>query len=249
MTVTIETSARRLRHQRGWVVSGAALAVLSAGWGGLYTLGLTAHRTSVVETRYDASAVRALSVDGDAGSIHVVPATGPTIRVRVRIDEGLRRPEVTQALVGGTLTLRSRCRAISLPWCSASYEVEVPPSVSATLRSETGDIVVQGIDGPLDVRTDVGDVRVDGGRPPEVRATTNTGDVFLRLDGEPRQVILRSDIGDLLVELPDGPRAYAVALSTDIGDVVNTVHVDTASSSTIHATTDTGDVTVRYHGP
>ncbi len=94
----------------------------------------------------------------------------------------------------------------------------------------------------VELENDAGDVHVHG-RPGDVRVRTDVGDVSVDVAPAPRRIDTRTDAGDVDVTVPRA--AYAVHVSTDAGDerVRNVVRDDRAAKS-IRAETDAGDITV-----
>jgi len=58
----------------------------------------------------------------------------------------------------GTLTLRSRCPATVLGSCAAAYRLTVPNNVPVTIRTDSGDVRLDGFRGSARIETLTGDV-------------------------------------------------------------------------------------------
>jgi len=59
-------------------------------------------------------------------------------------------------------------------------------------------------------------------------------------------VVAESDQGDVEVVVPDGDELYALTTDSDQGNVDREIRADPRSDRSITATTDQGDVIVRY---
>ena len=89
-------------------------------------------------------------------------------------------------------------------------------------------------------------MRGSGLRSSDVEATTDQGGVALRFDAEPQRVVADSDQGNVEVVVPQGEAFYRLDTDTDQGRVVRDIRTDPTSDRSITASTDQGDVILRY---
>jgi Putative adhesin len=157
----------------------------------------------------------------------------------------LRRPEVTQTVRDGTLTVNTHCGGLrAILRCRTDLVIAAPPMVDVVVRTDTGDVDVRGLNGRADIETKSGDIRTHRLEPITVKASTDAGDVNLDLTGQPARTEARSDAGDVRVVVPYGP--YRVDAVTDAGNVkVTGIIRDDLAPQAIAALTDAGDITVR----
>nr|WP_246405997.1 DUF4097 family beta strand repeat-containing protein [Modestobacter versicolor] len=93
-----------------------------------------------------------------------------------------------------------------------------------------------------------GDVRVSGARAGQVAVDTGAGDVSVSATEPVGELTVRTDAGEVLVELPADGSAYAVRAGTDAGDVSIGVPEDPSSPRVVDLESDAGDITVRTAG-
>lgn len=193
-----------------------------------------------------AGAPSAVVIEVDQGDVTVraVPGTtGARARARVRT---VVPPERTAALVDGEARLSWTCRLWTT--CRADVTATVPAGVPLTVRTDFGDVRVDGPAGDLDLRTGSGEVTARGvaGRAAEVRA--RSGDVSLRMASRPFDVDVETSSGDIDIAVPAG--AYRIEAETRAGQVsLRGVRDAPAAPGAIRADTTAGDVTVRAAGP
>ncbi|GAB4515339.1 MAG: hypothetical protein Tsb0013_19870 [Phycisphaerales bacterium] len=119
---------------------------------------------------------------------------------------------------------------------AAHWSVTVPEGTRVEIVSDVGDVSVIDTRGPVDIRTDVGDVWVSGVTDASVRG--DVGDLSVCATGV---VSVRADVGDVTAcLLHTGEASQSVA--TDVGDVY--VVVVPSWSGELTARTDVGDVLV-----
>jgi hypothetical protein len=126
-------------------------------------------------------------------------------------------------------------------------------------------VEVSNVHGFLDLESDGGSVEVRGGESDSVRldsgggsievtglsaasieANADGGGVLLDLAGAPISVIASSNGGDVEIVLPDTTDAYRVDVTSNGGSTSADVRTDPASDRTITASSNGGDVVVRY---
>jgi hypothetical protein len=165
---------------------------------------------------------------------------GPVVRVEVQVARGdielvlgssddvvvqqterwrFRRPDTTAVIDGATARIRSTCpRAVMLiGTCSVTHRVEVPPGVRVDVRTDSGEVTVQGLDGWVRVVTSDGRVEGTELRSPEVLVDTSGGKVHLGFDAQPSRVDVDSGGGDVVIVAPGGP--YEVQVRAEGGEV------------------------------
>ena len=229
-------------------------------------VGALAHETTHVR-RIVTTPVGIVDVGGTtAGSISVVGLdTAGAITVDMTVSRGLETPSHSETVQGDRLVLRSSCLWVVTAFCQVDYVIHVPTGVSVVARTGGGDIGVWNVRGDLDLEADGGDIRVLGGvsqrvhlgadggditttrlSAASIEASSDGGDVLLALGTPPTFVDASSDGGDVEIVLPDTPDAYRVDVSSDGGATEAAIRTDPASERSITASSDGGDVIVRY---
>jgi hypothetical protein len=202
------------------------LAVLAiAGIGAITYAANHALASEKTETGTVTESVRRVVVDVDRGDVKLV-AAGDRVQIHRTLRYVVREPTVTHRVRDGVLTLRGNCATIGVLDCSTDFTVGLPPGVAAEVHSDVGDVEGAALEAP------------------ELRVSTNVGDVGLDLARPAAHVDAGSDVGDVDVAVPAG--TYAVRAGADVGDrEVGGLVQDDRAARTIRAGSDVGDVTVR----
>jgi hypothetical protein len=195
----------------------------------------TSHEALPSTQRVFTTAVQAVTVDVDDGSVTVEPGTGRGAVVDTSGFRGASVPTDDERMTGHTLVVRSSCAGPATNWCRRDYVLHVPPHASAAVVVGTGPIAVTGIDGRLGLDAGDGDVTVTGGNGP-LHATSGTGNVTA--DDVHGPVDLRTSDGDIAVAGASGP----LRATTDTGSI-QAIGL-TGSSAT--ARTSDGDVDLGF---
>ena len=258
------------RVQRFWRIGGTIVAVLLLPWGVVQAVAQWAHEEHDEHHVFPAEGIRLIEVHSANGEVRIVGSEpdeggsrGDEIRVTAHVSEGLRSTGHSERVVGDRLVLEATCPLLFSSFCTVIYTVETPPDVDLVVRSDRG-ATIEGMEGDVDVSADEGSielarlrgavradadqgaVRASGLRSAEVDASSDQGEVFLRFLEVPQRVVAESDQGDVEVVVPDGDELYALTTDSDQGNVDREIRADPRSDRSITATTDQGDVIVRY---
>jgi hypothetical protein len=257
----------RSRARAAWKVLGGLFAAFLLVTGVIQVVVRLAHEEFTIVEEFPAGEVARLDVDSDTGRVTIrgSDANRDTVRVTARVSHGLRRTGHSQRLQDDRLVLDSTCPIFFSDFCEVRYTVEVPTDMDVVVRSSTGRIVVEGVNGDVDLSTDAGSIEVadvdgdllrmdsDSGSvdatavgSSDVVATTDAGRVYTGFVDAPRAVRADSDAGRVEVVLPEGDEAYDVEADSAAGSVDVEVNQDSRSSRSVTATSEAGSVTVRY---
>jgi hypothetical protein len=227
----------------GWLVTVSACVV----GGGLLTLAVWWGASS--ETRIASYAVRgsleSISLDlGSADAEIVGGGDDRTVAVR-RTDEFAfgQDANVQREVSAGVLRIRSRCPSTVLRSCSAGYRLTVPDNVAVMVRTDSGDVRINGFRGSATIETRAGDVAIGAYCGFALRARAETGDVRATASCPPERLELRSGSGDVRALVPPG--RYRIDAETDGGTrrVAGLTTLDDAPFA-IQALSSSGDVDV-----
>ncbi|HKS81225.1 MAG TPA: DUF4097 family beta strand repeat-containing protein [Candidatus Acidoferrales bacterium] len=223
-----------------WVACTAALlaAVWLAGCGD--APGVTGH----FDKNFTVNGPVHLEIANGSGDVHVSTAAGTEVRVHGEVHlhewgddkdkmlDSLRtNPPVSQE--GNLIRVGQLPRSFS--HSSIDYTIEVPPQSEVRCASGSGDVEVDGIQGPATFTSGSGNVTTHsiGG---DVQIKTGSGD--LSLDQVQGQVQVTTGSGDIEVHTVKG----AVRLSTGSGDIVITHPGDNVVADTGSGDVDVSDV-------
>ena len=244
---------------------GSLAAVGLLGMGTVQAVAQLAHEEETIVRRLDGADVRTVDIDNGAGSVRVVGTPGDEVTIRARVSHGLRSTGHDERLEGDRLVLDASCPLFASNFCSVSYTVEVPQGVSVRIHAEAsirvadiaGDVVADTSNGRIQADRIGGDVRLDSANGRVVgtdlesataHAASDNGAVELEFLEPPRTVVADSDNGSVEVVLPDTPDDYILDTSSDNGGLFRMPRRrrDPDSERTVTASSDNGDVTVRY---
>jgi len=249
------------------------------------------------ERELDAAGIASLAVENPRGVVRVSPGTSGRIRVTalkiVRADDGetarefARETRVSLSTEGGRckITVRYPQRrqlrvglwqmmsgGFDFPGVEVRLAILAPRGLPLSLRSTSGDLFTEEIEGRQELDTTSGEIVVSGagGR---VRASTTSGDVRVSALGAAR---LRSVSGNVIAESVGGPldahttsgelvvrvAQDSLALGTVSGDIrvdraprgivatTTSGHIETrAAAGVVRLSTSSGDVDVRLVPP
>ncbi|MFH8409641.1 DUF4097 family beta strand repeat-containing protein [Streptomyces sp. NPDC018019] len=186
-----------------------------------------------------------LDVSTPGGDIRIVAddAAGDRVKVTERLEYGKHKPDTRHSLQDGSLKLTADDCGRAMSKCNVNYEVRVPRSVAVTLRTDGGDIDVQGTAGAVSARTSGGDIALRDCTAKQTAVETDGGNIDARFTATPDRVDGHTSGGRVSVRLPQD--RYAVDATTDGGDRRVTGTVDGSSPHKIKVHSDGGDVEVR----
>ena len=202
------------------VVLGGLLTLAIVGGASLAAANLLVRATERDSRTVEGTITRARVVV--EGSATIVAGPDGQARVDRTSTFGLSRPDITETLVDGLLTVRITC--VGGVICTNRVTLTLPAATDVTVSA--GDLRVSDITGPVEVDTDGGKVRLDGLSGPidarvgggevlgtdltsqEVRARVGGGHIALRFRTPPREVDAFSAAGAVEVILPRGEEAY-----------------------------------------
>jgi hypothetical protein len=238
--------AERVSARAIWMVVGAIAVVLFTVMGTLQVVSAIAHEEETVTHRFAAGGVTTLEVHADNGSVRIVGADTDEIVVTENVSDGLRATGHRIMRQGASLVAESTCPNFLSHFCWVDYTIRVPVQTDVVVRAGGG-VDVSDVRGDVDVATDHGDLsieRVEG----DATLTADHGSVSVSFASPPERVEADSDHGDVDVVLPRGDEQYRVDVSTDHGSTDVAVRTAPDAARVVRASSDHGDVTVRYPG-
>jgi hypothetical protein len=246
----------------------AAVAVAGSLLAGA-VLVMTALEDRVEQSREFTSTFEGTSqviVEVDTADVQIGVSTDGRTSVRTRMRWNTRQPAYTAEQVGGTLTVRlQRCGFHALgAFCVSDVAMTVPAAVDVQLRTDSGRVRIAGVRGTVRLTADSADLdlarlggpvtaRLESGHlvgqnltSATVEAELDSGDVDLQFDTAPAAVRTRTDSGHVVIAVPSGSGPYGVKANTGSGATRIDVPTGPAVDHQIDASTDSGDITIRY---
>lgn len=226
-----------------WVVAGL-LTVLLVAAVGFALAGPMLKQTATSEQALPADITR-LVVDNAAGDVRIRAAgAGEEPGVTTSTEWGLRRPDVSVDTSGGTATLHADCpRGILITTCSTDWTVVVPAGADVDVDEGAGRVMIEGIDGHVDVHAGVGDVRISETTASSIRADLGVGSLWIESVEPPRDVRAKVGVGGLALQLPDHV-TYDVDAASGVGDASNQLGSDPRADRTVTLESGVGSVSV-----
>jgi hypothetical protein len=199
----------------GWRVAGTAFtAVCLLAGAGLVASTLAQQERD--DHRTYANPVKRITVDLDAGRLSIRPG-GAGVTVDRHLTWSWIRPSITERWDGQTLSIHAVCGSREPPSvavnCTTDYALTVPADVELDVRTEDGDIRVDGLRGDLQLASSGGGIAVTG-TARTVSARAGGGDVRLVFGRPPASAEAFSETGHVtMVVPPDGH--YRVRATAD----------------------------------
>ncbi|HEY1625770.1 MAG TPA: DUF4097 family beta strand repeat-containing protein [Streptosporangiaceae bacterium] len=218
------------RGRLAWLLAGLAAtitAIAGAGTSLWYATSFGRHMHSQSQTASYAAPgqVTVRLSDGD-----ITVTNGPSGRVQVTrlLHWSGRKPVAGERRKGGTLVISQQCPSGFGDSCSADYTIEVPPGVALNLQTSSGDITANDT------------------RSPELQASSDSGNIWLRFAAAPYNVWANSSSGDVTVLVPRGT-GYTIHPEAPNGNSTVDIGSDPATHRSITAISGDGNITVNYN--
>lgn len=175
----------------------------------------------------------------DIGPVRVVASEREDLRVQ-RVANGWRgRLALSSRVQGDTLVLDARCAGF-LP-CTVDTVLLIPPGTDVSIQQGTGDVLLDGVDGVVDVDLASGTLRGRALAPRELAIAVAEGDLMLALERAPEHLNAAVGAGDVEIRLPEGRYQYDVRSADGMVSGVEATKTD-ADAPRIEVTVARGDI-------
>lgn len=176
----------------------------------------------------------AIRVELGNGDLRI--AEGPADEVRLEVEHGgVGRAE--RRLEDGVLVIDYGCRL-----CGGELDIEVPPGIAVDAVLRHGDLVLDGLSGPVSARVRAGRIAGDG-LACDVDLFANAGAIELGWDFRPRAVVAETHLGAVTLDVPAG--GYDLWARSTIGAVrLSDVFHDGDADGSIDARSHVGAVEI-----
>jgi hypothetical protein len=124
--------------------------------------------------------------------------------------------ELVHHVEEGVLVIRQRCRL-----CGGELEVTAPARTAVTASLGSGELVVQGLRGPIHLDLGAGDVEIEADEPPEsVEVLLSTGDATVVVPSGRYALDLRAEAGAIDVSgVTDDPSGPPITIQVAVGGI------------------------------
>jgi hypothetical protein len=199
-------------------------------------------------------------VDVPIGPVRVTGWSGATTEVGSTVRWHGRPPEIRLEVVEDELRVTVDCPS-PVVYCATDLDLRVPARAGVRVRSDSGDVEVGGVGGPVRIHTGTGAILVDhlsgpavlesaAGAivgtdldSPEVDAQTGVGSVVLGFGRAPRRVAADVGAGRIELQVPSGAYDLRTRLWGELD--VRGVTSDPRAASVLDLATGVGSIHVR----
>ena len=225
---------------------------------GFIAAALPAHADSysykrTIDTSIGAAGSKTLDVTGFNGNVHLYADGGTAVRVHAvlgaRSEDALKVLDVQTSRDGSTVRVKDICpqtRQLFF-WrfsdCDIELDVHYPRGLEVTLKSENGNVDVNGAGGAVSVKNSNGNVTIADAAA-NVSASNKHGNVSVTLADAWRgsTIAMSTSAGNVELRVPTHFDAKVTA-RTRMGDVSNSANLRNGPV-TVTATTTFGDVVI-----
>lgn len=224
------------------------------------------HGSAPTEQKHDTTSysvrghVRALVVTAHVGDVQVVGGRTRTVFVVQHLVFDGVVPTTRHRLTAGTLSLTSHCPAGEA--CSVSYAVTVPEATVVRVSDDVGTVRLSALAGQVSVTVDAGWIELSSLSGPveataragsitskhmsssRVSLRASAGEIDVTFSAPPTAIVATTDIGAIILRVPNNVQYNVSASATAVGRVAVTVNQSTAATRTITASTKVGSITI-----
>ncbi|GAA2168059.1 MULTISPECIES: DUF4097 family beta strand repeat-containing protein [Glycomyces] len=163
-----------------------------------------------------------------------------------------QKPESHESWNDDTFTVDGECDdrlfVFSGDDCEIDYTIALPSGAAARAENSVGDVVMNGIDGAIDVQTSIGGIEGENLRASETRVESSVGSIDLEYAEVRGDITVIASTGDVEIAVPDDGTTYDVVFQSDVGSEDIDIATDPSirADYTIRVESSVGDLTVRY---
>ncbi len=140
---------------------------------------LTAAPDSSQVRRFTEPKAEKLDIKNGAGRVKIVAADVSAISVEATVRG--KDVKISRRRRGDALFLKTECpRMRFFSKCSVDYNVTVPRRGDITVKTGSGEVSLEGLEGRVELRTGSGDIAVSGAVSPRLEVRVGSGDVTLK---------------------------------------------------------------------
>lgn len=163
-----------------------------------------------------------------------------------------QEPESHESWKDDTFTVEGECDdRVFVFWgddCEVDYTIALPSGAAAKAENSVGEVVMDGIDGAIDVQTSIGGIEGENLRASETRVESSVGSIDLEYAEVRGDITVIASTGDVEIAVPDDGTTYDVVFQSDVGNENIDIATDPSirADYTIRVESSVGDLTVRY---
>lgn len=221
------------------------LAVAALGWGAASAATTLSSESRVISQRH--TNIRTIEVHAGMGVVGVTGRASATdVALRQRQRWRLRTPRFSARREGDRLVVRSSC-----PWnvgwpCDGALDLTVPPGIAVDIRSDDGEVRLQGLSGSVRVRSGDGPISGTALRGADVDLAAGDASVEVSFITAPERIRVAAADGAVDIRVPRDGRPWRVDGTTGDASREVEIAVDPAAARTITADTADGPVRIAH---
>jgi hypothetical protein len=188
-----------------------------------------------------AGPVTAVDLQGVPGQLTITGTSGRQVTLAGQLHWTGSTPSMVTRLDRAAHVLHLTYRCAPASPCTEHYRLAVPGSTATVLRQSSGQLVVSGLAGPLQITAGRVDVTATGLRSPVLTAAISTGHLTARFALPPRQVSIALTSAQATLWLP-GRARYRVSQQVSSGYIKIAIPHTAAAARTVTARIASGEL-------
>lgn len=247
-----DESSRKVWWIVGGVFTGAVL-LFAMCVAGVWIWIVSSPEDQSKHTEEYTEALSGVEVTNEIGDIELAAASGEVLEVNRESHWRGDEPEVTEAMRGDVLAIEADCDDGAFTFfgsdrCEVAFDLLVPAAMDAEVRSSVGEVHLDGLEGGIDVESNVGDVEGTNLRAASTDIDSDVGSVRLEYAQVLGDIDVSTETGDIEIIVPDDGTTYDVVAESSVGSQDVGIATDPGSQAdyVIRVSTSVGEITVRY---
>lgn len=185
--------------------------------------------------------ITGVNIRTNSALIHIESAQAAAIQVE-QLPDNARACNVTVKVSDGRLILKALDKSGEYKDIKTGFRVQLPPGLSITATTNSGDIEFHNVGGSIEAKTNSGDIGLDNVSG-SLKAATNSGDISGAF-GSPetsKAVTLKTTSGDIAVTFPE-----AAAIAVDAATTNGKLHSEFSGKTgvPVSARSTSGDISI-----
>jgi hypothetical protein len=238
-----------------WIVGGTftgAVLLFALTCAGVWIWGVSSPEERASHTE-EYTQLSGVEVANEIGDIELSAAAGDVLEVHRETTWRSQEPEITEEVRDDVLAVEGECdhglvTFFGADRCAVEFTLQVPADVDAEVRNSVGEIHLDGLEGAVDVESNVGDVEGTNLRTASTDVDSDVGSVRLEYAQVLGDIDVSTETGDIAILVPDDGTTYAVVFESSIGsqDIGIATTADSSADYMIRVSSSVGDLSVRY---
>jgi hypothetical protein len=240
-----------------WWIVGAACTGLVLLFGmavaGVWIWTVASPEESDKRTETYTQAVSGVDAEVEVGHLEFTASADGTLVVDRETRWHSDEPATSESWSGDVFNAVGECdQRFFIVWggdeCEVNYAFAVPSGTAVTAENSVGDVVLDGVDGAIDVEASVGEIEGENLRATSTAVEASVGSVRLEYAEVRGDITVTADTGDVEILVPNDGTTYDIEFEAGVGS--QDIDIDTSASQdadyVITVNTSVGDLTVRY---